>query len=88
MDFLQAAGNCAFLEGRHADAIEHYTAALACNGESRPYSAVCFCNRAAASQAMGQIADAIADCSQAIVLDPKYPKVCMLRTSIEINVTI
>lgn len=72
---MQAAGNEAFKEGRHVDAIEHYSAALACSTESRPFAAICFCNRAAAYQAMGQIADAIADCSLAIALDPSYLKV-------------
>lgn len=57
------------------DAIEHYSAALACSTESRPFAAICFCNRAAAYQALGQIADAIADCSLAIALDPSYLKV-------------
>ena len=74
----KAAGNKAFQEGKHAEAVEHYTAALACNGESRPFTAVCFCNRAAASQALGHIADAIADCSRANALDPHYPKVLAL----------
>ena len=72
---MQAAGNEAFQLGKHAEAVEHYSAALACNGESRPYNAMCFCNRAAASQALGHIADAIADCSRAIALDSSYPKV-------------
>lgn len=43
--------------------------------ESRPFAAICFCNRAAAHQALGQIADAIADCSLAIALDRNYSKV-------------
>jgi DnaJ homolog subfamily C member 7 len=55
--------------------VEQYSAALARNSESRPFSAVCFCNRAAAYQALGQITDAIADCSLAMVLDTNYPKV-------------
>jgi DnaJ family protein C protein 7 len=78
----KAAGNKAFQEGKHAEAVEHYTAALACNGESRPFTAVCFCNRAAASQALGHIADAIADCSRAIALDPHYPKAISRRATL------
>ncbi|CAN4119849.1 unnamed protein product [Withania somnifera] len=72
---FKAAGNAAFQSGKHAEAIEHYTAALSCNYESRPFTAICFCNRAAAYQAMGQISDAIADCSLAIALDGNYAKV-------------
>lgn len=71
----QAAGNEAFQAGRHAEAVEHYIAALSYNVESRPFAAVCFCNRAAAYKALGQIADAIADCSLAIALDGNYLKV-------------
>lgn len=72
---VQAAGNAAFQSGKHAEAVEHYTAAVSCNFESRPFTAICFCNRAAAYRAMGQISDAIADCSLAIALDGNYAKV-------------
>lgn len=76
---FQVAGNEAFQAGKHQEAVEHYSAALACNSESRPFTAICFSNRAAAFQALGQITDAIADCSIAIALDPSYPKVgCLL----------
>jgi DnaJ homolog subfamily C member 7 len=74
---FQASGNEAFQAGRYAEAIESYTAALTYNGSSRPFSAICFGNRAAAYQAQGQIMDAIADCSLAIALDPNYAKVCL-----------
>lgn len=50
--------------------------------ESRPFAAVCYCNRAAAYKALGQITDAIADCSLSIALDGNYLKVSLLnRTS-------
>ncbi|KAG6557034.1 hypothetical protein Mapa_000960 [Marchantia paleacea] len=78
----KAAGNEAFQAGKHAEAVEHYTAALACNGDSRPFNAVCLCNRAAASQALGHIGDAIADCSRAIALDPKYAKAISRRATL------
>jgi DnaJ homolog subfamily C member 7 len=55
--------------------VEHYSAALLRNTESLQFSAICFCNRAAAYQAMGQILDAISDCSLAIALDAGYTKV-------------
>ncbi|XP_072982402.1 uncharacterized protein [Typha latifolia] len=79
---LKAAGNEAFQASRHSEAVEHYTAALACSSESRPFAAVCFCNRAAAYQALGQITDAIADCSLAIALDPCYPKAISRRATL------
>lgn len=77
---MQAAGNAAFQSGKHAEAVEHYTAAVSCNFESRPFTAICFCNRAAAYRAMGQISDAIADCSLAIALDGNYAKVWFSKT--------
>lgn len=47
--------------------------------ESRPFAAVCYCNRAAAYKALGQITDAIADCSLAIALDGNYLKVSLFN---------
>ena len=44
------AGNKAFQEGRHVEAMEHYTTALACNGEPWPFSIVFFCIRAVGPQ--------------------------------------
>ncbi|GMH10318.1 hypothetical protein Nepgr_012159 [Nepenthes gracilis] len=78
----KSAGNGAFQAGRYAEAIDHYTAALSCNVESRPFTAICFGNRAAAYQALGQIVDAIADCSLAIALDGKYLKALSRRATL------
>ncbi|GFZ20709.1 heat shock protein DnaJ with tetratricopeptide repeat-containing protein [Actinidia rufa] len=78
----KAAGNEAFQSGKHAEAADHYTAALSCTVESRPFAAVCFCNRAAAYKDMGQIADAIADCSLAIALDGNYLKAISRRATL------
>ncbi|XP_042480808.1 uncharacterized protein LOC122061558 isoform X2 [Macadamia integrifolia] len=78
----KAAGNEEFLSGRHSEAVEHYSAALLCNVESRPFAAICICNRAAAYQALGQITDAIADCSLAIALDGNYPKAISRRATL------
>ncbi|KAL6202739.1 hypothetical protein ACLB2K_026444 [Fragaria x ananassa] len=75
----KVAGNEAFQAGRHTEAVEHYTTALSCNTESRPFTAVCFCNRAAVYKALGQITDAIADCSLAIALDGSYLKAISRR---------
>ncbi|XVF07172.1 hypothetical protein REPUB_Repub06bG0115500 [Reevesia pubescens] len=71
---LKNAGNEAVHSGRYTEAVEHYTIALSSNVESRPFAAICFCNRAAAHQALGQIADAIADCSLAMALNENYTK--------------
>ncbi|KAK9068414.1 hypothetical protein SSX86_012527 [Deinandra increscens subsp. villosa] len=78
----KAAGNEAYKAGRYSEAVENYTSALSCSVESRPFAAVCFCNRAAAYRALGQISDAIADCSLAIALDPNYVKAISRRASL------
>ncbi|KAK3029324.1 hypothetical protein RJ639_038422 [Escallonia herrerae] len=79
---FKRAGNEAFQSGKHLEAVECYTAALSCNVESRPFAAICFCNRAAAYRAMGQITDAIADCSLAIALDGNYVKAVSRRATL------
>ncbi|KAL8172158.1 hypothetical protein V2J09_023962 [Rumex salicifolius] len=76
------AGNEAFRTGKHAEAVEHYTSAVSCSIESRPFAAVCFSNRAATYQALGQIADAISDCSVAMALDENYSKVVSRRANL------
>lgn len=78
----KGAGNEAFKSGNYVEAIEHYTAALSSTVESRPFAAVCFCNRAAAYKAIGQVIDAIADCSIAIALDGNYLKAISRRASL------
>lgn len=78
----KTAGNEAFQAGRYTEAVECYTAALSCNVESRPFAAVCFCNRAAAYKALGQLTDAIADCSLAIALDRNYLKAISRRATL------
>ncbi|XP_062117861.1 uncharacterized protein LOC133831531 [Humulus lupulus] len=76
------AGNEAFKSGKYSEAVEHYTVALSSNVESRRFAAICFCNRAAAHQALGQISDAIADCSLAIALDGNYAKAVSRRATL------
>nr|KJB35955.1 hypothetical protein B456_006G135000 [Gossypium raimondii] len=79
---LKTAGNEAVCSGRYTEAVEHYTLALSSNVESRPFAAICFCNRAAAHQALGQIADAIADCSLAMALNENYTKAVSRRATL------
>lgn len=79
---LPSAGTEAFQAGRHAEAVEYFTAALALNVESHPFASICFISRAAAYQALGQIIDAIADCSLAIALDGSYMKAISTRATL------
>ncbi|KAI3801303.1 hypothetical protein L1987_29407 [Smallanthus sonchifolius] len=76
------AGNEAFQNGKHTEAIEHYSAAISKSMESHSFAAVCFCNRAAAHQSLGEIIDAIGDCSTAIALDGTYPKALSRRSTL------
>ncbi|KAM0072660.1 putative DnaJ domain, tetratricopeptide-like helical domain superfamily [Helianthus debilis subsp. tardiflorus] len=76
------AGNEAFQNGKHTEAIEHYSAAISKSMESHSFAAVCFCNRAAAHQSLGEIIDAIGDCSAAIALDGTYPKALSRRSTL------
>ncbi|XP_057535351.1 uncharacterized protein LOC130813528 [Amaranthus tricolor] len=78
----KSAGNAAFRSGKHVEAVEHYTAAIYGSMESRPFAAICVCNRAAAHQAMGQVTDAISDCSLAIALDETYAKAVSRRATL------
>ncbi|KAK7244507.1 hypothetical protein RIF29_39330 [Crotalaria pallida] len=78
----KSAGNENFKLGMYKEAVENYTVALSSNVKSRPFAAVCFCNRAAAHQALGQIADAIADCSMAMALNGNYAKAISRRATL------
>ncbi|KAL3620377.1 hypothetical protein CASFOL_035289 [Castilleja foliolosa] len=77
----KAAGNEAYKSKKHPEAIEHYTAAISCSVESRPFAAICFCNRAVVYRAMGQILDAISDCCIAFALDENYYKAISRRAT-------
>ncbi|KAJ6304180.1 hypothetical protein OIU77_017952 [Salix suchowensis] len=78
----KSAGNEAVRSAQYTEAVEHYTDALLNNIESRPFAAICFGNRAAAHQALGQIADAISDCSLAVALDGNYSKAVARRAAL------
>ncbi|CAM8916744.1 unnamed protein product [Rhodiola kirilowii] len=78
----KAAGNVAFQSANYAEAIEHYSAALSFNVDSRPFTAICFCNRSAAYKALGKIIDSIADCNLAIALERDYLKAISRRATL------
>ena len=68
-------GNSAFKRGDWAGAVAAYTRALAVDPSHLKFNALLYCNRAAAHGKQGQLQQALADCSSAIVLDPTYAKV-------------
>nr|GEW08760.1 DnaJ domain, zinc finger, CCHC-type, tetratricopeptide-like helical domain protein [Tanacetum cinerariifolium] len=79
---IKSAGNDAFQSGKFIEAVEHYTNAIMRSIESRPFAAICLCNRAAAHQSLGNVIDAIADCNLAIALDGDYMKAISRRASL------
>nr|XP_043620179.1 dnaJ homolog subfamily C member 7-like [Erigeron canadensis] len=78
----KSAGNQAFKDGKYREAVEHYTNAITRCVESRHFTAICLCNRAAAHQALGEVIDAIADCNLAIALDGDYAKAIYRRANL------
>jgi len=63
-------------EKQYDKALETYSKALGLCGSASPaFTAVLHANRAAAFQAKGSRADAVADCLRATALDPTYTKV-------------
>ena len=78
----KATENEAFQSRRNSEAVEHYTTILSCNVESRLFTAICFCNRAAVYKALDQITDAISNYSLTIALDGHYLKAISRRTTL------
>ncbi|KAL8236679.1 hypothetical protein R6Q59_017760 [Mikania micrantha] len=76
------AGNKAFKDGKYREAVKHYSNAIMQNIESKLFTAICLCNRAAALQALGDVTDAIADCNLAIALDGDYMKAISRRAKL------
>ncbi|CAK9218123.1 unnamed protein product [Sphagnum jensenii] len=63
-------GNASMKQQRFSDAIQFYTLAISlCND-----NAIFYANRAAAHSEVSKFAEAIADCEDAIRIDPKYSK--------------
>nr|GEW17476.1 DnaJ domain, zinc finger, CCHC-type, tetratricopeptide-like helical domain protein [Tanacetum cinerariifolium] len=79
---IKTAGNDAYQTGKYREAVEHYSDAIMRSIESRPFTAICLCNRAAAHQALGKVVDAIADCNLAIALDGDYMKAISRRANL------
>ncbi|KXZ54266.1 hypothetical protein GPECTOR_5g355 [Gonium pectorale] len=78
---LKEEGNVAIKAGRHSEATEHYTRALAL-GCPPAYAAVLHANRAAAYTGQGLLAEAVADCGRARALDPSYYKASVRLASL------
>lgn len=70
---LKEAGNAAIQAKQYDKAAEAYTQALALQ-PSCGFAAVIHSNRAAALQQQKRLVEALADCSRAVALDPKYAR--------------
>eukprot|EP00898_Chlorokybus_atmophyticus_P008991 jgi/Chlat1/9093/Chrsp97S08417 len=80
---LKEAGNVLHSDGRYQEASDKYTEALAlCGAYVDPVRAVLFSNRAACAQALGRATDAIADCTVAMALNPRYSKSLSRRAAL------
>jgi tetratricopeptide (TPR) repeat protein len=78
---LKEAGNAAVQAKQYEKAAEEYTKALALQ-PSCGFAAVIHSNRAAALQQQQRLIEALADCSRAVALDPKYGR-AYLRCVVE-----
>ena len=66
----RSAGNAALKEGRHEDAVGHYSAAI----ELEPEDAKLYSNRSAAHAKLEDHKAALQDAQKCISLDPKFVK--------------
>ena len=72
-------GDRQFRASSHADAINSYSKAIKADPEAVRWAAILYNNRAAAHTALGQLADAIADCHQALNRDDGYARAYLRR---------
>ena len=72
-------GDRQFRASSHADAINSYSKAIKADPEAVRWAAILHNNRAAAHTALGQLADAIADCHQALNRDDGYARAYLRR---------
>ena len=75
-------GNAAFKAGHHQQAYELYTEALAVDPLSMYTNAKLYCNRALVGSKVGNLEDAIEDCTKAIELDPDYTRAYQRRAKL------
>lgn len=76
------AGDAAFKIGDHEKAIEAYSNALSVDADLDGLNAKIYCNRGGSYFALKQNEEALTDCNQAILLDPKYTRAFMRRAKI------
>jgi len=74
-------GNDAFSCGKYQEAYDLYSECINLDPENGGLNSTLYNNRAAASLKMGKNAEAVADCTKAIDLDPNYLKAFLRRAN-------
>lgn len=72
-------GDRLFRAGKFKEACEKYTEALKVNKMSKDFKSKLLFNRALMDSKLGNFLNSIDDCTEALVLNPKYLKVILLR---------
>ena len=73
-------GDRLFRAASHTEAIQAYSTAIhRIDPQAVRWAAILYNNRAAARMAVGQLAEAIADCHEALTRDPQYSRVYLRR---------
>lgn len=83
-DALKEAGNKAFAQKNYQEAVKQYTMAIEISQESPNH--IYFANRANAYLEMGLFEECIADCNQAMQIDPMFPKSYYRKAKAQINI--
>ena len=80
---LKEAGNKAFLSKNYEEAVKHYTLAIEITMETPNH--IYFANRANAYLELHNYEECIADCNQAIKVDPSFIKSYFRKAKAQIN---
>ncbi|XP_058059184.1 dnaJ homolog subfamily C member 7 isoform X1 [Anopheles bellator] len=78
-------GNELFKTGKYRKALEVYTEALALDQQNKDINSKLYYNRALVNSKLGNLRDAISDCSSALTLNEKYMKALLQRAKLYYN---
>ncbi|XP_035904865.1 dnaJ homolog subfamily C member 7 isoform X2 [Anopheles stephensi] len=78
-------GNELFKTGKYRDALATYTEALVLDPQNKDINSKLFYNRALVNSKLGNLREAIADCTSALALNEKYMKALLQRAKLHYN---